>query len=114
MSLHGATIARAKMKAWRGVLALVFVMGGIATSSTAHAQIVSTSALYDRGILVVRGTTAHPRQYVRLNRFRIKLSNSIGHFAFHQTRLPNTCSVRLRSAGQELTIPIRNCPLHER
>lgn len=79
--------------------------------NTAHAQIVSASARYDRGVLVVRGTTAKPRQFVRLNRFRIKLSNRVGQFAFHQTRVPQTCSVQLRSAGRELSVPIRNCPL---
>ncbi len=78
----------------------------------ATAQILSASAHYDRGVLVVRGKTAEPRQFVKLNRFRIKLSNRVGRFVFHQTRLPRTCDVRLRSAGHELIVPIRNCPLY--
>lgn len=78
----------------------------------AIAQVLSASAHYHRGVLVVRGKTAEPRQFVRLNRFRIKLSNRVGRFVFHQTRLPRTCDVRLRSAGHELIVPIRNCPLY--
>lgn len=81
-------------------------------ADVANAQIVSASARYDKGVLVVRGVTAKPRQFVRLNRFRIKLSNRVGRFVFNQTRLPQNCSVRLRSAGHELTVPIRNCPLY--
>lgn len=112
MTFRGAPTGRAKVRSWRGAFILMFLLaGGTTIPHIAYAQIVSASARYDRGIVVVRGTTAQPRQYVRLNRFRIKLSNSAGHFAFHQTRLPNTCSVRLRSAGHEITVPIRNCPL---
>lgn len=98
-----------------GVGLLIAVFVGTMTMSGvdgARAQIVSASARYDKGVLVVRGITAEPRQFVRLNRFRIKLSNRVGRFVFHQTRLPLDCSVRLRSAGHELTVPIRNCPLY--
>jgi hypothetical protein len=113
MIFRGAT-GRLKTIMWRGAFALMFILAGAAIPSIAHAQVVSASARYDRGTLVVHGKTAKPRQYVRLNRFRIKLSNNVGQFAFHQTRLPRTCSVRLRSAGHGITIPIRNCPLRER
>jgi hypothetical protein len=81
-------------------------------ADVANGQIVSASARYDKGVLVVRGVTAKPRQFVRLNRFRIKLSNRVGRFVFHQTRFPQDCSVRLQSTGHQLTVPIRNCPLY--
>jgi hypothetical protein len=108
-----ASNEQCKASALRRMLVAIVLSASAAMLSpkTAHAQVVSASAQYDRGLLVVRGTTAKPRQFVQLNRFRIKLSNREGRFVFRQTRLPRTCIVRLRSAGQELTVPVKDCPL---
>ena len=87
------------------------LVGHAACSSTAQAQIVSAKAHYDRGIVIVRGRTREPRQYVSLNRFQVKRSNRLGRFVFRQTRLPASCAVTLQSEGQQLRVPIRNCGL---
>lgn len=108
---HRIKTAKIEAKAWRGVIVIALLLSGTAAPAIAHAQIVSASARYDRGVVAVQGATAQPRQYVRLNRFRITLSDRLGGFAFRVTQLPKTCSVRLRSSGHERRVPIRNCPL---
>ncbi|MGD2024993.1 MAG: hypothetical protein PVJ46_11530 [Methyloceanibacter sp.] len=101
-----------RSRAWSGVFAgFIFLLALMITTPSVHAQVVSASARYDLGTLWVYGATAKPRQYVQLNRFRIKQSNQQGGFLFKQTRLPRSCFVRLRSAGKVRKVPIRNCPL---
>ncbi len=100
-----------RSRAWSGVVAGFVFLALMITTSSVHAQVVSASARYDLGTLWVYGATAKPRQYVQLNRFRIKQSNQQGGFLFKQTRLPRSCFVRLRSAGKVRKVPIRNCPL---
>ena len=97
--------------AWRGVFGVISFLVLTITASDAEAQVVSASARYEQGILMIYGATAKPRQYVQLNRFRMKLSNRRGGFSFRITRFPKSCVVRLRSAGQPREVPIRNCPL---
>jgi len=89
----------------------VSLAANAAVSSPAYAEIVSAKARYDRGILIVRGRTAAPLQYVSLNRFFVKRSNRRGRFVFRQTRLPASCTVTLRSDSQQLRVPVRNCGL---
>lgn len=92
---------------------LLFSASAIATSS-ADAQIASATASYDRGVLLVRGKTAKPRQLISLNRFHIKRSNRAGDFIFRQTRIPRDCLVRLRAEGDSRILRIDNCPLRRR
>ncbi len=93
------------------LVVLVGLAGNAVIGGSVQAQIVSAKARYDRGILIVRGRTEAPLQYVSLNRFFVKRSNRLGRFVFRQTRLPSACAVTLRSEGQRLQVPIRNCPL---
>lgn len=94
--------------------AIVLIVAGLGATSgsiEAHAEIVSAKARYDRGLLIVRGKTAEPMQFVSLSRKLVTRSNRVGRFVFRQSRLPQLCSVHLHSEGQQLTIPIKNCPL---
>lgn len=95
------------------VAGIVVVVGALGASS-ADAQIVSATAEYNRGSLVIRGKTAKPRQVVSLNRFHMKRSNRAGDFVFRRTRIPRNCVVRLWSDGDLRVLPVRNCPLHRR
>ena len=104
-------VVRKRAKAAHGIVGVVTLLAGLFMAFSANAQVVSASARYDQGTLRVYGATAKPRQYVQLNRFRIKQSNERGGFLFKQTRFPRSCFVRLRSAGQARKVPIRNCPL---
>jgi hypothetical protein len=91
---------------------LMFLVGSVAfTTAEVVAQVVSAKARYNQGILIVRGRTAEPRQFVSLGGVLIQRSNRVGRFVFRQTRLPPTCAVSLRAEGQEVSVPIRNCPL---
>jgi len=103
--------AALKAKPLSCALGIVALLAAVSTSSGANAQVVAASARYDLGALRVYGATAKPRQYVQMNRFRIKRSNRRGGFQFKQTRFPKSCVVRLRSAGQVRKVPIKNCPL---
>jgi len=97
---------------WPVVAVLATTLAGSAAmSSTAQAQIVSAKARFERGHLIVRGKTEGPRQYVSLNRFVVKRSNRRGRFVFRQKRQPLSCIVTLRSNGQQLRVPIKNCGL---
>jgi hypothetical protein len=109
------TVSAAKFRIGPRLFAIaalaVSLPANAAVSSPAHAQIVSAKARYDRGILIVRGRTAAPLQYVLLNRFFVKRSNRRGRFVFRQTRLPASCAVTLRSEDQQLRVPVKNCGL---
>jgi hypothetical protein len=80
---------------------LTAVLSASYDTDSANAQVVSAKARYDRGILIVRGKTAEPRQFVSLDRVNILRSNRVGRFVFRQMRLPRVCTVRLQSAGHE-------------
>ena len=113
MNHRDAQFVRRK-SVWRGVFGAVVFLALMITTSSVHAQVVSATARYEQGILMVYGATAKPRQYVQLNRFRITRSNRRGGFLFRHTRFPKSCVVRLRSAGQTREVPIKNCPLRTR
>ena len=85
-----------------------------ADRNQAVAQVISATAVYDRGVLTVRGATAQGGSFVSLNRGLIQRSNSLGRFVFRQTTLPQLCSVNLRSAGRVYRTNIRNCPFRAR
>ena len=84
------------------------------SAGVANAGIVSATARYEDGKLVVQGKTEQPQEYVELNSFLIKRSNRLGEFSFEQTRLPNSCTLHLRSGGKITDVQIENCPLPQK
>jgi len=92
--------------------ALALAIAGPAT--VANAGIESATARYEDGKLVVQGKTTNPQEYVELNGFMIQRSNRIGEFTFEQTRLPNSCTLHLRSDGKTTDVQIENCPLQQK
>lgn len=111
MKYRDTKTAKIRASAWHSILGAITFFAVAATANGADAQVVSASARYNYGALMVYGATAKPRQYVQLNRFRIQRSNREGGFSFRVRRLPRSCVVRLRSAGDVRKVPIRNCPL---
>jgi hypothetical protein len=96
----------------RAALALlVAVTGSLCAGDTGHAEVKSAKARYDGGLLIVRGKTTEPRQFVSLDRVLATRSNRVGRFVFRQARIPIRCSVLLYSEGRKMTVPIKNCPL---
>lgn len=93
-------------------IAIAATAVALLATTEVHAQVVSATARYDRGVLIVRGRTAQGGQFVSLNRAIIHRSNTVGRFVFRQTTLPRSCEVSLRSAGRTFSIPIENCLLH--
>ncbi len=96
------------------IIGSALALAWAASVGTAHAGIVSASARYDDGKLVVQGKTDKPQEYVELNNFLIQRSNRLGEFSFEQTRLPNSCTLHLRSDGKTTDVPIENCPLQQK
>ena len=98
------------------LVAIIIAAAGAITLGMhpAAARVTSASATYDRGVLIVRGRTARAGQFVSLNRVLIQRSNRVGQFAFRLTRVPPSCTVRLRANGRELRVPIKNCPRRRR
>jgi hypothetical protein len=90
---------------------LVAVTGSLCAWDVGHAEVKSAKARYDGGLLIVRGKTTEPRQFVSLDRVLATRSNRVGRFVFRQARIPNRCSVLLYSEGRKMTVPIKNCPL---
>jgi hypothetical protein len=88
---------------------LVAVATGLLSADSADAQVLSATAIYDRGIVIVRGHTARPHQVVSVGRAWIQRSNRRREFVFHIKRLPDSCMVQLRSENTAKRIVIRNC-----
>lgn len=80
-------------------------------SQTGNAEVRSAKACYDNGLLIVRGKTVAPMQFVSLSRTLVLRSNAVGRFVFRQARIPTKCSVVLYSEGLKFIVPIKNCPL---
>lgn len=107
---YGSKISRS----WYRRLALALLVAIAASSSareTAHAEVISAKARYDGGLIIVRGKTDEPMQFVSLDRSLATRSNRVGRFVFRQARIPHRCSVLLYSEGRKMTVPIKNCPL---
>jgi hypothetical protein len=104
------------VRPWLFLLVVMIAMTGVIVldRSPAAARVMSASAHYEGGTLIVRGRTARPGQFVSLNRGLIQRSNRVGQFVFRVTRLPPSCTVRLRASGRETRVQIRNCPLRRR
>jgi len=98
----------------RSIMSAALTLALIGSAGVASAGIVSATARYEDGKLVVRGKTEKPQEYVELNSFLIKRSNRLGEFSFEQTRLPNSCTLHLRSGGKTTDVPIENCPLPQK
>lgn len=96
----------------RLALAVLVAIGALlCTHDLGRAEVVSAKARYDGGLVIVRGKTAEPMQFVSLDRTLATRSNRIGRFVFRQSRIPHRCSVLLYSEGRSKTVPIKNCPL---
>ncbi|BAQ15633.1 hypothetical protein [Methyloceanibacter caenitepidi] len=93
-----------------GLAAIAAFLGAL---DTGYAEVVSAKARYDGGLVIVRGKTAEPMQFVSLDRVLATRSNRVGRFVFRQSRIPHRCSVLLYSEGRSMTVPIKNCPLNE-
>ena len=90
---------------------LVAVTSSLCAWDVGHAEVKSAKARYDGGLLIVRGKTTEPLQFVSLDRVLATRSNRVGRFVFRQARIPNRGSVLLYSEGRKRTVPIKNCPL---
>ncbi len=96
---------------YRSIMSAALALAITGSATVANAGIVSATARYENGRLVVRGKTTTPQEYVELNRFVIKRSNRLGEFTFEQTRLPTSCTLHLRSDGKTTDVPIEHCPI---
>ena len=85
-------------------------LAGIVVSSSAEAGILSASAVYHRGLVVIRGYTTQPHEVVSLGQSRVQRSNQRGQFSFQLKRVPISCTVRLKTAQDTARVLIRNCP----
>lgn len=93
------------------VWALLALCGGAFLSvSLADAQVLTATAIYDRGIVIIRGHTFKPGQFVSVGRSLVQRSNRQRQLVFHLKQLPRQCEVGIRSGGRVQVIPIRNCP----
>ncbi|WP_159079937.1 hypothetical protein [Methyloceanibacter sp. wino2] len=98
----------------RSVIALAAAVTGlVCLAEPGYAEVWSAKAHYDRGLLIVRGKTAEPLQYVSLSRTLVTRSNAVGRFVFRVSRIPKRCSVLLYSEGLRFSAPIKNCPLSD-
>jgi hypothetical protein len=98
----------------RTIVIAAFALALAGSTGIADAGILSATARYEDGKLVVQGKTEKPQEYVELNSFVIKRSNRLGEFTFEQTRLPNSCTLHLRSGGKTTDVTIENCPLPQK
>jgi hypothetical protein len=96
------------------ITSVAFALAIAGAATVANAGIESATARYEDGKLVVQGKTTKPQEYVELSGFVIQRSNRLGEFTFEQTRLPNSCTLQLRSDGKTTDVQIENCPLQQK